>query len=226
LSTDGAERQALYYPFHLCHEETLKRLLERYKAVHFMDFMALQLTMTCGTTAYADRMGNFHPDLVTEGRIVQGHAVSGPLDRQLVSGIDRNLSDRVWRSLFHEAFRSDRRFQRGVLDVTHGMRIGGKMVPGAAAVLELVRDERQQRPYSVEAIRKLSHASSTVEGYDFEYGLALLKTAASLLHTVRLCHKHRLEAVTDSERHYALLQHMCNRDHIVLKNACVRREGY
>ena len=38
------ECHALYYPFHLCHERTLERLLKEYSVVHFRDFMALQLT--------------------------------------------------------------------------------------------------------------------------------------------------------------------------------------
>jgi hypothetical protein len=226
LSTQGLQREAFYYPFHLCHEETLKRLLQQYRVVHFRDYMALQLTMTTGTTAYADRMGNLHPDLVSEGRIVQGYAVSGPLDLELASAIDRDLSDKVWRSLFHDSFRSDRRFQRGLLDISHGMRIGRKVVPGPAAVLELTQEVWRDRPYSAEAVRKLSHAASPTDGYASEYGWALLKTAASLLYTVRLCREHRLEAVTDSEPHYLLLQHSCERDRIEIQNARLAREGY
>lgn len=53
----GPTRNVLYYPFHLCHERTLQRLLEEYGSIHFRDYMALQLTRMSGTTAYADRMG-------------------------------------------------------------------------------------------------------------------------------------------------------------------------
>jgi hypothetical protein len=218
LSTQQPHREALYYPFHLCPEETLKRLLERYTKIHFRDYMSLQLTPTAGTTAYADRMGNFHPDLVKAGRIVQGHGVSGPLDPDMEAAIDRDLRDPAWRSVFHEAMRSDRRFQRGLLDLSHGMRIGGRVVPGAAALLELIQDAKQHRSYSVQTVRTLSAEASPPDLYDFEYGWALIKTAASLRHTVRLCQLHQLDAATDSESHYRLLQHECERDRVTITN--------
>src|SRR5690348_522434 len=65
---NGCGSAALYYPFHLCHQRTLERLLEKHTAVHFRDYMALQLTAMAGLTAYADRMGDQHPDLVRLGR--------------------------------------------------------------------------------------------------------------------------------------------------------------
>jgi hypothetical protein len=222
LSTQQLHAEALYYPFHLCSEETLKRLLERYERVHFRDYMALQLTPTAGTTAYADRMGNFHPDLVKAERIVQGHGVSGPLDRTMEAAVNRDLHDPVWRSVFHEALQSDRRFQRGLLDLSHGIRIGGRVVPGAAALLELMQDARKVRPYSVQVVRTMSaDASSWPDPYDFEYGWALIKTAASLQHTVRLCQLHRLDAATDSQSHYRLLQQECERDRVTITNVRV-----
>src|SRR5581483_5247542 len=104
------ETQALYYPFHLCHARTLQRLLERYRAVHFRDYMALRLTPLSGTTAYNDRMGAFFPELVESGRIVQGYSVGGPLDRETADAVDRDLADTIWRSLYHQAFATDRRF--------------------------------------------------------------------------------------------------------------------
>ena len=45
---------ALYYPFHLCHDHTLSRLLTDFSTVHFRDFMTLQLTPMVGTTAFPD----------------------------------------------------------------------------------------------------------------------------------------------------------------------------
>ena len=83
----------LFYPFHLCHEDTLQRLLARFHRVHFRDYMALQLSPFSGTTAYADRMGENYPELVTAGRLVQGHHVSGPLDEAGRISIDRDLVD-------------------------------------------------------------------------------------------------------------------------------------
>jgi hypothetical protein len=222
-----SDRSALYYPFHLCHEQTLLHLLNEYRVVHFRDYMALQLTPMSGTTAYADRMGNLHETLVKEGRIVQGHSVSGPLDDDMIAAIDRDLNDRTWRSLFHDAFSSDRRFQRGLLDVTHGIRIGGTVVPGPAAVLELTREGRRDAVVSVQLICELSQGQpSLAEGYNYEYGLALLKTSASLVYTVRLCRQHRLEAVTDSEHHFRLLERTCQRDVIGTMNRWMKREGY
>jgi hypothetical protein len=205
----------------------LVRLLNEYRVVHFRDYMALQLTPMSGTTAYADRMGNLHEDLVKEGRIVQGHSVSGPLDDDMIAAIDRDLSDRRWRSLFHEALIADRRFQRGLLEITHGARIGGAIVPGAAAVLELTREGRRDAVVSVQLVRELSRRqSSLAEGYDYEYGMALLKTSASLVYTIRLCRQHGLEGVTDSEHHFRLLERSRQRDVIGTSNRWMKREGY
>ena len=202
------------------------RLLECYESVHFRDFMALQLTPMTGTTAYADRMGNFHEALVKDGRIVQGYPVSGPLDHEMVADVDRDLADRIWRALFHTAFINDRRFQRGLLDITHGTRIGGTVVPGPAAFLELTRQSRQEQPFTVDSIRTLSHRKTSAEGYEHEYGMALIKTSASLIYTVRLSRQHDLDCVTDSESHFRLLEHMRKRDRIEIVNRWLKREGY
>src|SRR5262245_56022056 len=113
VPTPAFTHPALYYPFHLCHERTLARLLETYRAVHFRDYMALQLTPLSGTTAYQDRMGHYHPALVETGQIVQGYSVSGPLDADAVSAVDRDLMDKTWRNIFHDGLKNDRRFQRG-----------------------------------------------------------------------------------------------------------------
>ncbi len=175
--------------------------------------MALQLTPMSGTTAYMDRMGNQFPDLVASGRIVQGYSVSGPLDDEAVRAIDQDLADGVWRNVFHDALRDNRRFQRGLFDLSHGIRIGAHLVPGPAAFLKLVEDHRKEQGYSLGWVREWSRRPCGVdEGYAFEYGLALVKTAAALLYTIRLATRHGLEAVTDSEPHFHLLQRTCARE--------------
>jgi hypothetical protein len=177
--------------------------------------MALQLTPTTGTTAYADRMGQFHETLVQQGRIVQGYSVSGPLDADMVQAVDRDLMDPHWRALFHDAIRSDRRFQRGLFELSHGVRIGSTLVPGPGALLELSQPSRARQPYDTQTVRDLSHQTSSLAlSYDFEYGFALVKTSAALVYTVRLCQKHRLEGVTDSRPHFHLLERMRNRDRL------------
>lgn len=220
-------RQALYYPFHLCHERTLLRLLDTYASVHFRDYMALQLTPLTGTTAYADRMGGYHEALFNAGRIVQGYRVSGPLDAEAVNAVDRDLADDRWRSEFHRALREDRRFQRGLFDLTHGMRIGRNVVPGPAALLRLVEEGRAGQAWTFAKLQAMNGAATSLdEGYAYEYGLALVKTAAASAYTIRLCHRHGLEAVTDSQPHFQLLTRTCGRDGIALPNHWLLREGY
>src|SRR5215204_475370 len=98
-----ANCEVLFYPFHLCHERTLSRLLGEFRRVHFRDYMAIQLSPFAGTTAYSDRMGDTYPDLLAEGRLMQGYSVSGPLSPQSISAVDRDLADPIWRGLFHTA---------------------------------------------------------------------------------------------------------------------------
>ncbi|WP_447973148.1 hypothetical protein [Nitrospira sp. Kam-Ns4a] len=223
----GEASQALYYPFHLCHERTLARLLEEYASIHFRDYMALQVTPLSGTTAHPDRMGDAHPELLKSGRLVQGYPVSGPPDPDLVAAMDRDLADSDWRARFHRALIEDRRFQRGLFDLTHGMRIGAAMVPGPAALLRFLEEPRRDRPCSFERLRQLSGRPLTPEeGYDYEYALALVKTAAALAWTIRLCLTYGLVAVTDSRPHYDLLERSLDRDRIVLPNRWIAREGY
>ncbi|MBI4400034.1 MAG: hypothetical protein HY581_00195 [Nitrospirae bacterium] len=226
-TTPPGERLALYYPFHLCHERTLRSLLEEYASVHFRDYMALRVTAMSGTTAYMDRMGDAHPELVASGRIVQGYSVSGPLDAEAITAVNRDLEDDAWRSQFHIALLADRRFQRGLFDLSHGVRIGRSMVPGPAALLRLAEEPRQRRAYSVQELQRLSERQlSLEEGYDYEYALALVKTSASLAYTVRLCLRHGLEAVTDSKAHFRLLQQTLARDQLTLTNRWIPRQGY
>jgi len=220
-------RSALYYPFHLCHEQTLTRLLNDYPSVHFRDYMALQLTRMSGTTAYADRMGDRHAELVKNGRIVQGHSVSGPLDQDMTAAVNRDLADAAWRERFHRALINDRRFQRGLFELMHGMLIGGTLVPGPAAWLRLIEEPRQLQPYSVEMLQKLSGGRLDLnEGYDYEYAFALVKTSAALHYTVRLTVQHDLEAATDSRAHYDLLERIRTRDQLMFQHRWIAREGY
>lgn len=205
----------------------MHRLLDDYASVHFRDYMALQLTPLHGTTAYPDRMGERYPDLVREGRIVLGYNVSGPLDGDLSSAIDRDLTDPLWRQRFHRALSEDRRFQRGLFDTSHAAHIGGTLVPGPAALLQLLAETRRTEPWSVKAVRELAARATNIDdGYRYEYGLALVKTSAALHHTIRLAEEHHLVAVTDSTAHFDLLARTCRRERVVLKNHLVAREGY
>lgn len=217
---------ALYYPFHLCHSRTLETLLGRFHAIHFRDYMALQLTPMSGTTAYQDRMGDCYPELVAAGRIVQGHTVSGRIPDEVADVVHRDLQDEVWRRLVHDALRSDRRFQRGLFDITHSMTIGRSRVPGPAALLKLTEHSYLTRSYSISEVARLSRPTALDEGYTFEYGMALIKTSAALSYTIKLAGTMQLVAVTDSATHFALLTHTCQRDRIPLSNQLVDREGY
>ncbi|HEU4684801.1 MAG TPA: hypothetical protein VFS39_09905 [Nitrospira sp.] len=204
---------ALFYPFHLCHQETLDRMLMRFRAVHFRDFMALQLTPFSGTTAFRDRMGDALPELLYSGRLVQGYDVSGPISRDDGEAIGRDLADDVWRALFQAALVEDKRFRRGLFDERQ-----------AEEILE-----RYVHPltYSIDSVRTLSlvHRGPGDE-LRFQYGLALVKTSASLVHTYRLALAHDLQAATDSAPHYALLERSRRRDAIVIGNHLVVRKEY
>lgn len=206
---------ALYYPFHLCHPATLELMLARYASVHFRDYMAIQLTPLTGTTAYQDRMGDQFPDLVRAGRIVQGYQVSGPLAGPLAEEIDRDLSDSTWRTMFHGALREDRRFQRGLFDVAHGMAVGRRLVPGPAALLTLLDPRWVNHVLTLQTVRHLSRSAGTSEeGYTYEYGLALVKTSAALRVTSRLAQQHHLRPATDSRSHHDLFTRIVTREQL------------
>lgn len=219
--------QALFYPFHLCHPETMARLLTRFATVHFRDFMALQLTPLSGMTAFQDRMGMSFPDLVASGRLRQGHDVSGPLTPTVAAAVDRDLCDPLWRSCFHHAFRHDRRLQRGLFEPSHSLRIGDSLVPGPAALLHLMDDSFRQEDYDLAKVRGLCRNNVTrEEGYRFEYGLALVKTSASLVYTQTLALVQQLEPVTDSPAHFALYAQSCARENWPNSNHLLLRTGY
>jgi hypothetical protein len=218
---------ALFYPFHLCHPDTLERLLTRFATVHFRDFMALQLTPMSGMTAFQDRMGMSFPGLIKSGRLVQGYDVSGPLHFAVAATIDRDLRDPLWRARFHTALRRDRRFQRGLFEPSHSLRIGDSLVPGPAALLRLMDESFRQQAYDLGRVRALSKSSVTLEeGYHFEYGLALVKTSASLAYTQTLALAHQLQPVTDSPSHFSLYAQSCVRENWLRTNHLLIRVGY
>ena len=218
---------ALFYPFHLCHPETLARLLTRFLTVHFRDFMALQLTPMSGITAFQDRMGMNFPGLIGSGRLVQGYDVSGPLPPSVAAAVDRDLRDPLWRARFHTALRLDRRFQRGLFEPSHSLRIGDGLVPGPAALLRLMDDSLRQCPLDLDRVRILSKSRLTLEeGYLFEYGLALVKTSASLVYTQTLSLAHQIQPVTDSPAHFSLYAQSCVRENWPSSNYLLLRTGY
>jgi len=218
---------ALFYPFHLCHPETLARLLTRFATVHFRDFMALQLPPMSGMTAFQDRMGMSFPDLIESGRLIQGYDVSGPLSSTVAAVIDRDLRDPLWRACFHKALRRDRRLQRGLFEPSHSLRIGDSLVPGPAALLRLMDDSYRQQAYDLDQVQALSKRNITLEeGYHYEYGLALVKTSASLVYTQALTLEHQLQPVTDSPAHFALYAQSCIRENWLRTNHLLIRTGY
>ncbi len=217
---------ALYYPFHLCREQTLHRLLTEYKQVHFCDFMALQITPMIGTLAVSDRMGDYFPKFLQTGRIVQGYQVSGGLSPEIKSAVNGDLADDVWRGYFHESFTNDRRFRGSLFDFTHKMRIGSTVVPGPAAFLSLVDQNHEKHLLTVETLQALGlKPLSLTEGYAFEYGFALVKTSAALRNTLSLSRQHQLVSVTDSRAHFRLLNRIYARDGVVLNNQLIKDEG-
>lgn len=207
----------LFYPFHLCHERTLHQLLSLSSRVHFRDYMAIQLSPLCGTTAYPDRMGDTFPDLLSSGRLVQGYDVSGPLSDETTRAVDRDLADSLWRDEFHRALAHDQRFQRGLFDMT-----------GDEPSVRRLNDDRwRTRTVTVATLRELSRSRLTGASADwFDYGLALLKTSAALLYTVRLAAEHHFAVATDSPAHFALLAHIAKRDSIRFANTLIARTGY
>jgi len=218
---------ALYYPFHLCHESTLDHLLEENQIVHFRDFMALQLTPMMGTTAFPDRMGDYYPEQLQAGHIVQGHNVSGPLAPDIVLAINRDLADPQWRNAFQEFILNDHRFQRGLFADSKEGTSKHSGYPPKPEWLQFRDIEWAARFVDVETTQALSR--QRLHGTDaahFDYGWALIKTAASLIYTIQISQQLNLVAVTDSSAHHHLLARTCERDRVTLKNLCVKREGY
>src|SRR5678816_41314 len=218
---------ALFYPFHLCHPDTMARLLTRFASVHFRDFMALRLTPMSGMTAFHERMGSSFPDLIEAGRLVQGYDVSGPIPSAVAAVINRDLQDPLWRRLFHTALCQDRRFQRGLFEPSHSLRIGDRLVPGPAALLRLLDNSFEQQAYDLDLVRAFAKTGVTLaDGYYFEYGLALVKTSASLVYTQTLALAHQIQPATDSRAHRALYGQSCFRENCPRVNPLLIRTGY
>jgi hypothetical protein len=172
--------------------------------------MALQLTPTSGTMAYSDRMGDSHPNLLAQGRIVHGHNVSGPLSPEMDRRIDRDLKDREWREIFHFAVRNDFRFQRGLAE--HGTTFHPWMPERWTHWQVTLAEIRQMSCLKLEPERAVA----------LEYGLMLVKTSVSLWYTIQLCQKHGIDAITDSPRHDQLLQRTMRRDRMSLPTYLLR----
>ncbi|MCW5785481.1 MAG: hypothetical protein KIT39_19390 [Nitrospirales bacterium] len=218
---------ALYYPFHLCHEQTLHQILKDYSPVHFLDFMALQFTPFMGATGFPDRMGDYYTELLESGRIIQGHDVSGPLSPRMVMAVNQDLADPLWRSIVHAALKDDRRFQRGLVAFSMDSQ-GRSSVPTDAALLAAFQQpEREFAFYTVETLQSMSRRRLPErENLTFEYGFGLIKTSAALVYSIQLCRHMGLVAVTDSPAHHQLLRRTCLRESVELSYACVKREGY
>ncbi len=214
----------LFYPFHLCHERTLQWLLERYEQVHFRDYMAIQVSPFCGTTAFPERMGDSFPDLLTSARLVQGYNVSGSLNPETCAAVDCDLTDSTWRRLFHRALVENRRFQRGLFD---GADITGRDKAGAdepALMVRLKDVSFETTPFTVAGIRDLSRRRPIGTEADlFDYGLALLKTSASLVYTIQLATAGPLAVATDSRAHFTLLARVVERTGVTIENRWVEQ---
>lgn len=216
----------LFYPFHLCHERTLQWLLERYEQVHFRDYMAIQVSPFCGTTAFPERMGDSFPDLLASERLVQGYNVSGALNPETCLAVDRDLADSTWRALFHRALVANRRFQRGLFD---GADITGRDKDGddePALMVRLKDASFETIPYTVASIRELSRRRPIGREADrFDYGLALLKTSASLVYTIQLATAGQLAVATDSYAHFTLLARFVERTEVTINNRSVEQDA-
>ena len=207
---------ALYYPFHLCHEQTLHQILKDYSHVHFLDFMALQLTPFMGATGFPDRMGDYYPNLLKSGRIIQGHDVSGPLNPAMVTAVNQDLADPLWRSIFHDALKDDRRFQRGLVAFSQDSQGRSSVPTDSALLVAFQQPEREFVSYSVETLQVMSRRRlAEKENLAFEYGFGLIKTSAALVYSIQLCQLLGLVAVTDSPGHHRFLTRTCLRDDVV-----------
>ena len=61
-------------------------------------------------------------------------------------------------------------------------------------------------------------AASPEEAYTYEYGLALVKTSASLRITYQLAQVHHLRPATDSRSHHDLFAYSLARERLVLEH--------
>jgi hypothetical protein len=70
----------------------------------------------------------------------------------------------------------------------------------------------------VDSLRRQSRPGSLEDAYAFEYGLALLKTAAAEYYTVQLSRNQSLVAVTDSLSHYELFDRTLIRESLPIEH--------
>jgi hypothetical protein len=106
-------------------------------------------------------------------------------------------------------------------------RTAASLVPGPAALLRLMDDSLRQQTYGLDQVRELSKRKLTLEeGYHYEYGLALVKTSASLVYTQTLSEEHQLQPVTDSPAHFALYTQSSLREHWPRNTHLLIRTGY
>lgn len=217
----------LFYPFHLCHEKTLNRLLSDYDTAHFKDFLSIQLTPMVGTTAFGDRMGDYYPQFLTSGQIVQGHSVSGPLSSSITHMIDEDLVDSEWRKTFHRSLERDRRFQEGLFGLSKDPGIRKDSKTGLECINNLIQDMWKAHAFSVRSIQHLSKTTPTRGTLcEFDYGFSLLKTSASLAYTYQLACQFNLQPVTDSFSHFLLLQQTFRRKGYRVENKYLFRQDY
>ncbi|GJL65973.1 MAG: hypothetical protein NPIRA05_09440 [Nitrospirales bacterium] len=189
--------------------------------------MALQLSPLMGTLAFPDRMGDDYPELLNAGRIVQGHSVSGTMSLNVVAAVDRDLADQLWRLSFHEAITHNQQFQRGLVTFAQDSQGRSTKPADPTGLLKLQRPEWKSTSFSVETITVLSGTRLSQEESDhYDYGLALIKTAVSLIYTIQLCQQMHLDAATDSACHHRLLTRTCERDNVTLTNRHIQRKGY
>jgi hypothetical protein len=88
-------------------------------------------------------------------------------------------------------------------------------------------DSFRQHSYDLGLVRALSKRSLALEdGYSYEYGLALVKTSASLVYTQTLALAHQLQPVTDSPAHFTLYAQSCIRENWPRINHLLIRAGY
>jgi hypothetical protein len=167
-------------------------------------------------------MGDSFPDLLARERLVQGYHVSGPLNQDTGIAVDRDLTDSTWRTLFHRALVENRRFQRGLFD---GADITGRDNDGTAEQTLIVRLRDvsfETTPFSVAGIRELSRRRLIGREADlFDYGLALLKTSASLVYTIQLATAGQLAVATDSRAHFTLFNRVVERMGVTIENILV-----
>ena len=149
--------------------------------------MALQLTPMMGTTAFPDRMGDYYPEDLKAGRIVQGHPCSGAMGLNTVAAVDCDLADAQWRTIFQESMQKDPRFQRGLFSNPMEGRASSPEPPQKPEWEHYGDEDWATTLFDVAAVQVLSRQRIYCEELiRFEYGWALIKTAASLTYTIQL----------------------------------------